>query len=183
MKFMPVPTSIMCKKLNALSNGLGWGDLDGRAKLFDDGSAPAFYWCSESIGDMTLDIHAIQPAMSNAEVAERKPSFRSLEVHAVSSRYRVYAGPVSFSMPTFAEIPNLVHVLSPLLHTSNFSTAKCRIDLFKRFPTARVPKNRPPLWKPTEMEIIDGNVVVDKARQRYWKRRFAQIARSASSSK
>lgn len=174
---MPVPTSGMTRKLNALSNGLGWGKLDGRAKLFDGGSPPAMYWFSESIADMTLDIHAIQCAMSAAEVAERKPPFRVLQIHAVSYRYRIYAGPVFFSLPTLTEIPELVHVLAPLLHASNFSTPEFRRELVVRFPTVRIPKVQPPLWKSTEMKIVDGRIVVDEAKRLYWKRRLAQFKR------
>jgi hypothetical protein len=180
MKYVPVPSAIMVRKLNALSNALGWGKLDGRAVLFDDGSAPAMYWCSESLGDMTLDIHAIQRTLSADAIAQRKTPFGMLQINAVSYRFRIYAGPVFFSLPPEKEIPDLAQVLAPLLHVSNFSSPAARRDLVKRYPTARVPKVRPRFWKSTEMKILDGKIVVDEAKRLYWKRRFAQFKRRVS---
>lgn len=177
---MPVPSSTMIRKLNALSSGLGWGDLDGRTKLFDDGSAPAMYWCSDIRGDMTLDIHANQRAMTRSEIACGKRALQMLQIHAVSTRFRIHAGPVFFSLPSIEGIPALVQTLSPLLHVENFDSKASRMDLVRRYPTTVIPKIRPPLWKSTAMKIIDGQIVVDEGKRLYWKRRFAQFKRRAT---
>lgn len=180
---MPLPSRSIVAKLNQLSSELGWGAMSAKVIPFDNGASPCLLWESDDWRDMRLTFCAIQRELSRDQVNRRIVTFTDFQACVVSWEFEIYAGTLRFSLPPQSGILPLSRELSPLLHHANFKTVSSRRKLVATYPTTIVPKDNKSLrWRPTELEIVDGQIVVDRKIQSFWRRRLAQLNRRKTTS-
>lgn len=155
MRYMPIAEQQMINKLNCISVALGWGPLEARMLAFS--GYPSFFWASEAVSDLRFEIHAIQPALTRAEVLNKTRVFSKFQFNVISYKHHIYAGPLIVPLPTRALTTVFAEVLLPFFRRSNFETATARKQFLRTYPTTKWIME--PGWRPPCIGIESGKIV------------------------